>query len=433
MLQMQERQYEAKLRKESAMSSMTKQQIQLFRLMLMPTIGYRDQYFELDKMKFSDAFQHLVSKKDPNHLVNQARQITRTASCHLNLKLFVKFIKTDGFAAPHCGSTEGFTLFIFKPGILNLTEAEEERRFQEMLKCDPKSEDWKAIIGDPSYHTVNSKSDATDMLSCCIDFLHRMSDSDRTVASAGYIRVKEGIERNRYKFEQAQQRDPLFYTKFIHYVDSMHQLMFDDFFEQILELRSNETFQIDSKIVNDRNRSIDEAITWVRRLQLHNFALPPEIEHKIQEAARSTDGDNDSGDDRGRKRKREQEDDGGRDDGGGVKTRPMPQWKIQKINHDADEWCLPAGKAFADYFGDDTRGGENREVFKNLLVKHHNKKTTRGRKPFNPMVRICLKHAVEFKCKAQCPYAHRPRKFLNYTGAEEVKDKIDQAFKRIYK
>merc|ERR1711884_457912 len=177
MQQMQERQYEAKQRKESAMSSMTKQQIQLFRLLLMPTIGYNDQYFELDKMKFSDTFQHLVSKKDPSHLVNQARQITCTASCHLNLKLFVKFIKTDGFAAPHCRSTEGFTLFIFKPGILNLTEAEEKRRFQEMLKCDPKSEDWKAIIGDPSYHTINSKSDAIDMLSCCIDFLHQMSNS----------------------------------------------------------------------------------------------------------------------------------------------------------------------------------------------------------------------------------------------------------------
>ena len=76
--------------------------------------------------------------------------------------------------------------------------------------------------------------------------------------------------------------------------------------------------------VNDRDRAIDEAITWVRRLQLQNFALPPEIERKIQEAASTNDGGDDSGDDRRRKRKREQEDDGGRDDGGGARTRPTP-------------------------------------------------------------------------------------------------------------
>lgn len=97
--QFMQKQYKAKQQKELAMSPSTKQQIQLFRLMLMPTVRYRNQYLNLDMMKIGKAFQILVAKKDTGHLFNQARQLTRGSLCKLNLKLSVKFIKKGLFRA----------------------------------------------------------------------------------------------------------------------------------------------------------------------------------------------------------------------------------------------------------------------------------------------------------------------------------------------
>ena len=72
-------------------------------------------------------------------------------------------------------------------------------------------------------------------------------------------------------------------------------------------------------------------------------------------------------------------------DGGGhdgdkrdTKVQPEPAWKTQKRNNDADEWCIPKGKYFKDYFGDDGHGNENQEKFDGILVKHHTK-TNLGR------------------------------------------------------
>lgn len=81
-------------------------------------------------MKFSEAFQTLVARNDANHLLNQACQLTQKSLRHLNLKLFVKFIKIDGFLIPHRGGARDFTILIFKPGILQITDVEEEKQLR---------------------------------------------------------------------------------------------------------------------------------------------------------------------------------------------------------------------------------------------------------------------------------------------------------------
>lgn len=151
-----------------------------------------------------------------------------------------------------------------------------------MLKGDPKSEDWEALIGDPSYHNVVLLSKAKLILKCCFNFLYQLSNSTCTIVSSGYMQVHQGIEEHEYYYKIAKARDPLFYTKYLHYIDKLQQLMYNSFFNIICRLQSDKNFRIDDTIVRQRDNAINEAATWVMREQIHNnFQLPLSIEQKI--------------------------------------------------------------------------------------------------------------------------------------------------------
>lgn len=134
-----------------------------------------------------------------------------------------------------------------------------------MIKGNPKTEYWEALMGDPSCHSVVSSSGARLMLKSCFNFLNWLSDSSSTISSSGFWRAHHGINDNKFYFKQSKFRDLHFYTKYLRFRDLLQQLMYNSFFDGICNLESDKRFRIINAIVKKRDNAIDKAAIWVTR------------------------------------------------------------------------------------------------------------------------------------------------------------------------
>jgi hypothetical protein len=198
----------------------------------------------------------------------------------------------------------------------------------------------------------------------------------------------------------AQEDDPLFLTKFLHFLD----VVFNTFCHDLADYhtRSNPIRAARDKLEGRMERDIESVVKDLRHGLVPNLQAPVVL----------TSGGNEG-------RDKDPKGPGKGKGKGRAEGEEHPEWWT-KNPKPTGAWCPPAGKQFHEFLNSKTEQGRmNMALFPQL--KHHNPKVT-GLKG------VCFKYAVGERCRPNC--------FLSHVVAERIdsadRAKLDAAFKKVY-
>ena len=287
----------------------------------------------------------------------------------------IQFVK-DGFSPGHnCRQKNrpgGLTVFMFHPSgahVLSVSDrAREIKRFYSR-KGEIDDEDAR-VLAKFDYYFPKSVDQGKRMLDNLIHFLELLT-CRKGIASAGYRHGRYILERYLDKFETAQDSDPHFISKFLHYLDSCFYSFCDEL--ERYEGEDEPLYRARRKLRDWMEDDIDETFKQFKRHGHRPSLLLPMMTE--QDGAVDSDGE------RGPTKQPDETPEWWK-----VNPSPLPELKVKPGRS--------IGRLFAS---NNPEGKSNRE--KLPKVPHHQfRHSSRS---------LCLKYQ-DGQCTAKCRNSHIP-------------------------
>jgi hypothetical protein len=384
--------------KKSVLGKLSERQKDLF--ILLAADGWRDYSPKLNK-----STQRLLSSQSPEKQWNLVQDWSRRWPGLVSKQGVIQFLAT-GYASQYLPG--GFTVFMFSP--LKHKRPSDKRDRKRNIKgsfgkdgaLDDEAVEFYATL---DYHMPESIHDAETQLEMAVLLLETLMGK-KSIATDGYMRGLEIIEKNRASLHEEISKDRRFMSRFLHFLD----VVFNRFCDDLAEFHTRRS-PIESAKHTLRGRMKGDIVRVMRDLRhgiTPNLPLPETIE----------DNPSDVTDPAPRERA-----------GSSLQDRPSrnempesehkPTW-WSRNPEEASAWEIPDDKSMRSLFSMlTTEGKENIRRFPKL--KHHNPVVT-GTKP------VCIKYQCKGKCRLGCPHAHvKPGEMTT-----ELRRKTDEAFKKAY-
>ena len=105
----------------------------LFKVLLIQVDEIVAPKYRTNNFKLFDEVKSLTKNRQESSLFNHITQLTSNLDCHLNIKLFVKFICLDRFLVPNRMLLGSFSIFMFVPKVYQLSAKQQEEQFGAVI------------------------------------------------------------------------------------------------------------------------------------------------------------------------------------------------------------------------------------------------------------------------------------------------------------
>jgi hypothetical protein len=366
------------------------------------------------KPKINLFTEKLTEDKDAMKALNLIASCTREWKGVVSEKGLTQFF-TTGYAALDVSiQPGGFTIFMFKPRIAGI-QATSSVTLQQGLRSlfgDTKiNEDTVRYFARHEYYLADSRESLEIQLETCVKFLDLLT-AKGGIASAGYTQGLYLIKSNRSAFYTLFAHDPLLGVKIAYLLDRI----FQEFIRVLCYHRSKaeelgkSTIKIARKeLKKEQQLNVREALGPVKFgimpvIQLPACLATPSVKPK-EAPSRHESREPPSPRSPASERDKQQR--------GGAVNKPDVNEAVQ------DEWRLPNGKAYKDFFHP-IRFKENTRDWP--TVAHHDR--SKG----NKNAEMCMRYQTTGKCSAGCGYAHIAPNKLPEKVASEVTIRLQKMF-----
>jgi hypothetical protein len=322
---------------------------------------------------------------------------------------------TTGYAALDVSiQPGGFTIFMFKPRIAGI-QATSSVTLQQGIRSlfgDTKiNEDTVRYFARHEYYLADSLESLEIQLETCVKFLDLLT-AKGGIASAGYTEGLYLIKSNRSAFYTLFAHDPLLGVKIAYLLDRI----FQEFIRVLCYHRSKaeelgkSTIKIARKeLKKEQQLNVREALGPVKFgimpvIQLPACLATPSVKPK-EAPSRHESREPPSPKSPASERDKQQR--------GGAVNKPDVNEAVR------DEWRLPNGKAYKDFFHP-IRFKENTRDWP--TVAHHDR--SKG----NKNAEMCMRYQTTGKCSVGCGYAHIAPNKLPEKVASEVTIRLQKMF-----
>ena len=395
--------HKKELRRSSLLSAWTKESVRLLRLLS------AKRWSQKGIPKVPAETKQVMNLKKVTGAISQIRQDSHDWEGTVCQSGLTKFL-TEGFLAQEItDSPGGMTVFMCIPlskSRLRQSAEERERALNESFGVGHLTEATAKELAKAELCIPEDLNDALNQLSVIIRLLDYLTGR-RSIASDTYRVGRSFITERRREFGKAQRGDPLFITKYLYMLDRI----FQRFCQKLLAkthgrpdpirqaARSLSTFQADCIMAEMRSFDTIGAVpplplpTIIEEGPL-NTKRPP-LGKDIGEAIPKKGGDGDK------------------------KRNPLAKFAVSENSEAVPGWRLPAGKAFADFFG--KTHPANTEGFPK--VAHHD--ATKKK-----LVKPCLSWHLGGKCerKVNCFASHIPAASMSAEDRKTISDKVAQVY-----
>ena len=417
---------ERKTSRESQLAGQTLEQRYLLQAALTPDDVYEETpVFEFKYLVFSETMKTLVEAKNPNHVLNQIRQITRHFHCAPNKSLFFQFLRTQGCLPAGGIPIGGMTVFLMVPGFTIQTAKEFYLQHDINMREGEESsyEEFRSLLGKANVVPPQNESEGLHMLEAMVDFMEKMAGGP-CMASTGYELAAELYEQYAEQIYQLC-RSPTesnFLLRLLSAIDQEVHIMFRSLFRDIEQVGTGQ-YKFRKDLTVTRDKKITEIFADLERGRTYNLRLPDQFLTML-ESNQSKRGRGGGGGG------------GGGDGGGGGGGDPYPPRKKPKGKRtdqsrpSRDFWSGPETDEdpVATYFSVG-KGKDCRDRWMKIKFKHHCKQQGKDQFGQSP---LCLQFHVNGFCEKgfQCEFNHRRRaKLLLEEKSKKKVMEIDEIVK----
>jgi hypothetical protein len=217
---------QSKKRQKSIIGRLTDPQKQLFDLLSAPN-------WEAKAPKINSEMAKLVDDRDATRISNIAKAWTRGWQGTVTLPLLVQFLSEGYQTEEHPG---GFTIFMFYPShIRKRTTKEIEASIRSALsERVGLTDDMVKQLAKRDWYLPMTVQDAITQIQTAKRFLDKLTTTD-SIATQYLAHGEKTIHAYRLRFEEAIVVDPLYMVRYVHLLDSIFQAFLARFTEYLDE------------------------------------------------------------------------------------------------------------------------------------------------------------------------------------------------------
>jgi hypothetical protein len=221
------------------------------------------------------------------------------------------------------------------------------------------AQEWVKDLKTFKYYFPKTVDEVHHMMSCAIEFLNLLAGTQDSIAARGYTDAIEAVNISRHGFKLKQSINPAFLTRVLYLIETEQQNVYTELLDSY---QANPVFPLVhlSHLVTQRATRF--------RTMLPTLIGPIRVEIVLP-AILSTryNASNDPPSAKVPKKKQGVT----LKSGGSPKEQGGKLWWREKPANDSDNWTIPSGKIYSDYFSDSDKGRNNKAKLENHQVGHH--------------------------------------------------------------